>query len=105
MSDPSLPADLARHAHIRVFKYPLPVDDYVAITMPAAAEVLTVQVQNGRPYLWAKVDTRRPAVTHGFYVVGTGHPFPVLARAYVGTFQLEGGGLVFHVFTAPPAQG
>lgn len=81
-----------------IYKYELSVEDAVEIQMPAGADVLCVQVQQSKPYLWAKVHTSATETTRKFYVVGTGHPMPVDAKEYVGTFQLQGGSLVFHVF-------
>lgn len=67
--------------------------------MPVGAEVLTVQAQNDKPYLWALVDTTEKAVEmRKFGVYGTGHNMPQEPGEYVGTFQLHGGSLVFHVF-------
>lgn len=39
-----------------VYKYPLDIQDEVVIMMPKCARVLSVQVQNGRPCLWAAID-------------------------------------------------
>lgn len=87
-----------RDDDIQIWKFPLPVEDVVDIKMPAGAELLCVQLQNGSPCLWAKVDVKSTPTARRFYVVGTGHPMPVKAKNYVGTFQLSGGQLVFHVF-------
>lgn len=88
---------------ITIYKYPLIVTDEQEISMPLGAEILTVQTQNGIPCLWAKVDTSRPVDVRGIQMYGTGHPMESGAGEgevgkYVGTFQLHGGSLVFHVF-------
>jgi hypothetical protein len=82
-----------------IYKYELTPNGIVA-DMPRGAEVLTVQVQHGKPCIWAMVDPDAPTHTRHFRVIGTGHRFEadVLRSMYVGTFQLEGGSLVFHVF-------
>lgn len=83
----------------RVYKYPLgPLGDWITVQMPDKAEVLCVQVQNGAPYLWARVTVGDPPVTRHFRVAGTGHDLGEGVGRYVGTFQLYGGELVFHVF-------
>jgi hypothetical protein len=38
-------------------------------------------------------------------VYGTGHPVVDEPRKYVGTFQMRGGLLVFHVFESNPLRG
>jgi len=68
------------------------------IEMPAGALVLTVQTQHGEPQIWALVDPTRQKVRRRFRTYGTGHVVPDYPGEYVGTFQLSGGALVFHVF-------
>jgi len=83
-----------------VWKYPVEVYDRFTLTMPAGATVLTVQMQHGVPYLWALVDPKATPETRRFRLAGTGHVMrdEVEEEVYVGTFQMSGGGLVFHVF-------
>lgn len=82
-----------------IYKYPFPVRDNVTIPIHEGAKILTVQVQHGQPCIWALVDTQRPMVNREFRIYGTGHPFdPGWYGTYVGTFQVYGGDLVFHVF-------
>ena len=84
-----------------IWKFPLPVGDFVAISMPAGARVLTVQTQGINACLWALVDTDAPRETRRFRVFGTGHPVEgVEVDSYVGTIQQLGGALVWHVFEA-----
>jgi hypothetical protein len=67
--------------------------------MPAGAQPLTVQIQNGAPCLWAVVDPNAPLVLRQFRMLGTGHAFPEQQfEQYIGTFPLAGGQLVFHLF-------
>jgi hypothetical protein len=98
-----------------IWKYPFEVADRVTLRMPRGARVLSIQVQCGQPCLWVMVatnsasnrsqtlgDPRADLVEREFYVAGTGHPLPEKCGAYLGTFQLSGGALVFHVFEANP---
>jgi len=86
-----------------IWKYPMPIVDYYAFDMPEDAEVLTVQVQHGVPCIWATVDPNKPKLPRGFFVRGTGHELGLAESAkYVGTFQIELGGLVFHLFDEGP---
>lgn len=92
---------------MKVWKYPLPVDDtadHFTVDLPAQfAELLTVQVQNGTPCLWAMVEPSAPKQTWHFHWVGTGHDIPepvehTDGRVYLGTVQLYDGALVLHLF-------
>lgn len=84
---------------MRIHKYPLRIADEPAVTMPRGARLLAVQVQHGRPCVWALVDPDAPLVTRRLALRGTGHPAEGLAMApFVGTFQLEGGAFVGHLF-------
>jgi len=82
----------------RVYKYDLPMGDWISLTMPAGAVPLCVQVQNGQPCLWARVVIGRPPVTHHFRIAGTGHDLGDNVGRHIDSFQLHGGSLVFHVF-------
>lgn len=82
----------------KIFKYKIEVEDMPVLELPEGAEILTVQVQNGEPHLWALVDESRPTKRRYFELYGTGHPVPDAVRNYIGTFQMRGGNLVFHLF-------
>ena len=81
----------------RTFKYVLDFTHEQAISMPAGAEVLCVQMQGGNPCIWAVVDERMPLQERKFYIHGTGHPIAGLAvKRYIGTVQ--DGQYVWHVY-------
>ncbi len=84
-----------------IWKYPLLLADLQTVQMPAGAKPLCVQVQDSGPCLWALVNEHEETqVDFEVRTVGTGHPLTTgeaLAK-YVGTYQLDGGRLVFHVF-------
>jgi len=83
----------------RIYKYQVQVKDNFSIDMPRNAHILCVQLQLEVPYIWAMVDTDAETVTRDFMVIGTGNPIPELTKGYahIGTFQLHGGSLVFHL--------
>ena len=87
----------------RIYKYPLTPgasDEPIMIEMHEGAAVLTVQVQRGIPCLWASVDIRKPKIKRCFIIYGTGFGLDDgPARHYVGTYQLQSGDFVFHVYT------
>jgi hypothetical protein len=83
---------------MKIFKYPLAVSEYQSIQMPRGAQVLSLQVQGRGPQMWALVEENQPLTDRGFITVGTGHVVPSHAGRFVGTYQIQGGALVFHVF-------
>ena len=85
-----------------VWKFPLRVDDEQIVSMPDNAHILCVQDQSGTPCLWALVDPANPPRERKILISGTGHIREDLDDLvnYIGTFQMYGGGLVFHVFEA-----
>lgn len=92
---------------MRILKYKIDVTGKQVIKLPADSEVLTVQVQNGVPHIWAKVyDEESILKAHGEYKeeehhissYGTGNEIKNSCGRYIGTYQLDEGSLVFHVF-------
>ena len=83
---------------MNIWKYELDIANEATLDMPEGAKVLTVQTQEGVCCIWAQVDASKPKVKRHFSVYGTGQPLPQNPGIYLGTFQLHGGQLVFHVF-------
>lgn len=84
---------------MKIFKYKLEITDHQTIEMPFNASILTVQMQNGSPRLWAIVDeTSTSWQKYYFRTYGTGHDLDddYETQDYIGTYQVQG--LVFHVF-------
>lgn len=85
-----------------IWKFHVPVEDTFTLDVPSYFKPLDVQVQRGSAVLWAVVgDGDDPPSKRRFRVVGTGHPFPEYSERrwqHVGTFQIAGGALVFHLF-------
>lgn len=80
----------------QIWKFPLPFDG--AIEMPMSAMPISVQVQHEQPVIWAIVDPTEKKIMARFHVAGTGHTLPDGLGPFLGTFQTNGGALVFHVF-------
>lgn len=79
------------------------ITDRFTLDMPKGASILTVQIQNDMPSVWACVDSEQDIERRYFEIVGTGNPFPKendedIDRQYIGTFQLHEGKIVFHLF-------
>lgn len=84
-----------------IYKYPLQVTDLQEVLLPIGAEILTIQVQNEIPCLWALVDPDQIKEIVNIEIFGTGHPISYdigVSRKYISTFQLNDGQLVFHTF-------
>ena len=81
-----------------IWKYPLSGSSYQSIEMPRGAKILDVQNQSGKPCIWALVDTEQPHEIRNFLVYGTGWKIEGTPGKFIGTFQLDGGAYVFHLF-------
>lgn len=81
-----------------VYKYGFAIQDDVTLTLPRDAEILHVDAQGAVPCVWALVDTTADEVDRRFLLAGTGHPLPDDGLTHVGSFQMVGGALVFHLF-------
>lgn len=86
----------------RLYKYDIAVSDVCEVAMPVGAEILSLQSQRDAICLWAIVDPDAPKQVCRFRVYGTGHPLPDEPGVFIGTVQLHGGSLVFHVFEEAP---
>jgi len=85
-----------------IWKYHLEVEDKQTIEVPWGAVPISLQTQFEIPCVWVDVpysDTElKSNIT--FLTFGTGHPIEGNMDYYtfLGTYQLTGGSLIFHVF-------
>lgn len=104
-----------------IWKFDVHPDGFL-VEMPKGARLLTLALQSGPPHeaqrhypdpsalawgaagprVWALVDPDAPRVKRRLATIGTGQPLPDDADewAYVGSFQMRGGALVFHLLDA-----
>lgn len=73
------------------------VNDEQSFDIPSDSKILCVQVQHGVPCIWVLVDPNVSKERKKIMIYGTGHPITEDGQ-YIGTFQVLGGSLVFHVF-------
>jgi hypothetical protein len=66
------------------------------VVMPKGAEILSVQIQHGKPHMWALVDNKEQLEERQFNIIGTGWEMDFTNNKYIDTFQ--DGNLVWHVF-------
>ena len=84
---------------MRIWKWTLTVTDMQSLPIPEGAKLLAVQMQGDVPQLWALVDEKARIVHRKLATYGTGNSMPDGDPGqYVGTYQICGGALVFHVF-------
>lgn len=82
-----------------VYKQMLITASVQNIDVPVGAEFLHAAAQRDNIYVWYRCQEGAPRESKTIAVVGTGHPAPPIDEArYLGTAQLMGGELVFHVF-------
>jgi hypothetical protein len=82
-----------------IWKYEL-TPGKLSIEMPKDAEILSVQMQNDIPCVWALVNPENKVKEKVIEIFGTGHEMHCdgISRKFIGTFQMHGGLLVFHLF-------
>lgn len=91
---------------MKIFKYPLEITDSQTIRMPKDAMILTIQLQDDNPCIWARIpDPKVGEINHSefrtFITVGTGNEYDGSnTDFYIGTYQKKflGGLFVGHVF-------
>jgi len=82
-----------------IYKYPLVITDTQTVHLPYNAKILTAQMQGEDLRLWALVDElENLSQPVKIAIYGTGNPIEGDAGTYISTVQLQGGGLIFHVF-------
>jgi len=85
---------------ITIWKYQLKVEDTQWLEVPRDAKYLSVDVQNGVPCLWVQVDTDAAKDSVLIVTHGTGHPMKKNNMRFLGSYQLQDGSFVGHVFLA-----
>lgn len=84
-----------------VWKFPIG-GPRTALGIPSGARILDIQVQDNEPQLWVLVNPENAPVIRTFQAVATGQHFDDSGCVYIGTFQINGGRLVFHLFENVP---
>ncbi len=86
--------------HVRIFKYPVPLEDSFTLSLPLGASILDVQVQGRDMVMWAMVNPEGESEARSFRWIATGgeissDEWPDLR--HIATVQIEQV-LVFHLF-------
>jgi hypothetical protein len=85
---------------ITIYKYQFEIENFVFIEMHKNAKILSVQMQNDIPTIWAIVQTDNVKEKRRFFIIGTGQPFNqnVWISGFIGTIQQPP--FVWHIFEA-----
>ena len=82
-----------------IYKYEFPIATEVEIELPYNSRILTVRIQNGKPRLWAIIDTDEKSTgKRKFYVFGTGNPLPEFITSLKHINTISDGKFVWHIF-------
>jgi hypothetical protein len=81
-----------------IWKFLVEPFDEIKIEMPKGAEILTVQNQKENIQLWAIVNPNVEKEIRKFHVYSIGQEMNNINEIYIGTFQIDNGDLVFHLF-------
>lgn len=83
-----------------IHKYPLEITDHQTIQLPSDYRILTVDIQDGKPYLWAAVDLDSSVDEAEIVIHATGDTltYENCSVLYISTFFLKEARLVFHAF-------
>jgi len=85
-----------------IWKQEIPVVGEFSQDLKKDARILCIQTINDIPYIWYIVDTEEQKKEKRiFRLYGTGHTMQENVNApdaYIGTFQMQEGVLVFHLF-------
>ena len=83
----------------KIYKYELPVDGGIITIKQCIIKILSIQEQNGKPMMWAIVDSDNEVVEPlEITAIGTGWVLPTGLDEYLGTAQ-DGCGFVWHYFS------
>lgn len=87
-----------------IWKFELKLTDIQSIQLSAAAEILSIQIQEGLGgkktlCLWAKLNPLEAKAYRWIAIVGTGQEFEFEGK-FLSTIQWDG--LVWHVFEVQP---
>jgi len=85
-----------------IYKYAVAIEDEQKISMRRNATILSVQMQGNVPFLWVRCNPNVGEEARVFIIRGTGQTLPHNVGRFIGTFQVQGGALVFHLFEATP---
>lgn len=85
---------------MKIYKYPIPLESEFSLSLPMSAKILSFQVQDGKLFIWAIVNTNVGEEKREFELIGTGVSTNFDYRHFIGTVQLDR--CVWHLFEFDP---
>lgn len=82
----------------RIWKTQIDVRRRIEVKVPAGSKWLSVQPQYDDVSLWFECDPAAPLETRTLSLYGTGSDIVGDPGDYIGTFQIEDGNYVFHLY-------
>lgn len=80
-----------------IWKYPIPITDEFTLDLPIGAEVLSVNLQYKKSYIWVFIpNTNSETTKRNFRLFGTGNPVDIEGYEYIG--MLMQWPFVWHLF-------
>ena len=85
-----------------IYKYPINIHKEDFGVDGPITKILTVQMQHGKPYVWAEVDTDAPIRHFAVFPIGTGWNLGEINNfekaTYLNTIQEFDGDLIWHMY-------
>ena len=85
----------------RIWKFNLTMADRQIIGMPKGSEILSLQTQFNEPCIWVLITDGDDMEDRTFEIFPTGNTIYFdmgIERKSIGTFQVDNGNYIFHVF-------
>ena len=83
---------------IKIVKYALEQGPYQEVVMPKGANIISHGVQENEPFIWVEVDPNKVHVDRKFRIFITGDNIYETPLKYIGTFLLDYGHSVLHLY-------
>jgi len=83
-----------------IYKCEIPIEKKFTLNLPESAKVLKVDTQFGKPQMWILHNQSHTLIRRHFALITTGEEFDYIGRKlfYIGTFMLDDGMFVGHIF-------
>lgn len=82
---------------MKIYKYHIRPGS-IKIKMPIGSKILSIQTQFNEPEMWVLVNQNNKECEREFVVFATGQEIDENNIEYIGTFQIDNGSLIFHLF-------
>lgn len=81
-----------------IYKYELPALGDTTTIKGRFTNLLTLQLQNYKPYIWMEIDTEHPEIELSITAVGTGQPLDLLRDEWYYIDSIMDGPFMCHYY-------